>query len=347
MTNKERNDLLHRFGAAISHLDNQEIDIESLAKLASLPLLSSPNSANHSSVQNFLSSLCLLPRSFTDPASPFFRLASTDPAFFSRLVKYTADILDIAISTAVSSVRVVTNTNMSTDAVSIFSNKFGLCTPQTQALLFATPPTFPVSDAFTPRHPEASESLYRVEVSLRRLVRNQWHHVHEKLGIPLAGCLVNALHSTMALHTHSPSSHQSCVDHNTNQPSCKQQRARRDGDFTQLVVVSRETPDIANELGKLKTKPKLSLLHIIRSTPRVALHLETNPDAFRRVVELVGHTDNAARQFVIPPDDEAPFQIELKPEMSEIVIRSLRMITSHRREGGKEGCVGGKDEMTS
>ncbi|KAK2940584.1 hypothetical protein BLNAU_24498 [Blattamonas nauphoetae] len=153
------------------------------------------------------------PRSFTDPASPFFRLASTDPAFFSRLVKkYTADILDIAISTAVSSVRVVsdhpskphcldfgratqnwvvllnavgevkmdltqntpafnsvpstfltllvlsaasTNTNMSTDAVSIFSNKFGLCTPQTQALLFATPPTFPVSDAFTPRHPEA------------------------------------------------------------------------------------------------------------------------------------------------------------------------------------------------
>ncbi|KAK2940585.1 hypothetical protein BLNAU_24499 [Blattamonas nauphoetae] len=133
--------------------------------------------------------------------------------------------------------------------------------------------------------------------------------------------------------------------------------------LTQLVVVSRETPDIANELMKVENETQALFffsLHIIRSTPRVALHLETNPDAFRRVVELVGHTDSlpliavtlphiadAARQFVIPPDDEAPFQIELKPEMSEIVIRSLRMITSHRREGGKEGCVGGKDEMTS
>ncbi|KAK2946752.1 hypothetical protein BLNAU_18348 [Blattamonas nauphoetae] len=52
----------------------------------------------------------LSPRSFTDPASSFIRMASTNPAFFCRLVEtHARRILDIANSTALSSVRVVSD----------------------------------------------------------------------------------------------------------------------------------------------------------------------------------------------------------------------------------------------
>ncbi|KAK2946232.1 hypothetical protein BLNAU_18834 [Blattamonas nauphoetae] len=156
----------------------------------------------------------LSPRSFTDPASSFIRMASTNSAFFRRLVeRHARHILDIAFSTVVSSVRVVsdspavprcldfgratqnwvvllntiaevkmdltlnsknfnsipsslltllvlsaasTHDELSTAAVSVISNQFGLSTPHTEALLFATPTTFPVSDAFSPRHSRTS-----------------------------------------------------------------------------------------------------------------------------------------------------------------------------------------------
>ncbi|KAK2957958.1 hypothetical protein BLNAU_7134 [Blattamonas nauphoetae] len=50
----------------------------------------------------------LSPRSFTDPASSFLRLANTNPEFFRRIIENnTGHILDIAISTAVNSIRVV------------------------------------------------------------------------------------------------------------------------------------------------------------------------------------------------------------------------------------------------
>ncbi|KAK2942332.1 hypothetical protein BLNAU_22757 [Blattamonas nauphoetae] len=139
----------------------------------------------------------LSPRSFTDPASSFLRLANTNPEFFRRIIENnTGHILDIAISTAVNSIRVVpevlseprcldfgratpnwvvllnaiadvkmdltqnsdefnsirashltflilstasTNNELSTAAVSVFSNQFGQSTPHTEALLF-TPP---------------------------------------------------------------------------------------------------------------------------------------------------------------------------------------------------------------
>ncbi|KAK2962042.1 hypothetical protein BLNAU_3098 [Blattamonas nauphoetae] len=51
-----------------------------------------------------------------------------------------------------------TNTEMSTAAVSVFSNQFGLSTPHTEALLFATPPTFLVSDAFASQRDQEFES---------------------------------------------------------------------------------------------------------------------------------------------------------------------------------------------
>ncbi|KAK2952578.1 hypothetical protein BLNAU_12406 [Blattamonas nauphoetae] len=152
----------------------------------------------------------LTTRSFTDPDSSFFRLASKNPAFFHSIVeKHAVHISEIAISTAVSSVRVVsdspseprcldfgratqnwvvllkamaevkldltlptkrltshpsslltfivlsaasTNDELSTAAVSVFSNQFGLSKQRTEALLFATPTTFPVRTPFTPRH---------------------------------------------------------------------------------------------------------------------------------------------------------------------------------------------------
>ncbi|KAK2940335.1 hypothetical protein BLNAU_24761 [Blattamonas nauphoetae] len=152
----------------------------------------------------------LSPRSFTDPASSFLRLASTNPAFFHRLVEtHVGDILDHAVSTALDTVRVVsadpsephcldvgratqnwvllltvmaevkmdltqkhrycithpsslltflllstasTNADMSTTAVSVFSNQFGLSRPQTETLPLATSTSFLLSNTFTPRH---------------------------------------------------------------------------------------------------------------------------------------------------------------------------------------------------
>ncbi|KAK2943973.1 hypothetical protein BLNAU_21119 [Blattamonas nauphoetae] len=152
------------------------------------------------------------PRSFTDPASSFIRMASTNPPFFRCLFEmFSGFIIDIALWTALCTVEVVsdspsephcldfgimtdnfvvllkamtearmdiaqyiaqfnllphflltllvlsaasTNDELSTAAVSVFSNQFGLSTPHTEALLFATPTTFPISDAFTSTHSE-------------------------------------------------------------------------------------------------------------------------------------------------------------------------------------------------
>ncbi|KAK2958930.1 hypothetical protein BLNAU_6179 [Blattamonas nauphoetae] len=164
--------------------------------------------------QTFPLDSLLSPRSFTDPASSFIRMASTNPVFFHRLVeRHAVRILNLAVSTAVGSVRVVsdspsephcldfgratqnwivllkamtnvkmdlkqpsyafnsipsslltllvlsaasTNDELSNAAVSVFSNQFGLSTPHTEALLFATPTTFAVSDSFTPRQSQMS-----------------------------------------------------------------------------------------------------------------------------------------------------------------------------------------------
>ncbi|KAK2955231.1 hypothetical protein BLNAU_9783 [Blattamonas nauphoetae] len=513
----------------------------------------------------------LSPRSFTDPASSFFHLASTNPALFHRIVQTHAGvILDIAISTAVDTVRVVsdepsephcldfgqvtqnwvvllntiadvkmdvtqigeafnslpsslltflvlsaasTNTDMSTAAVSIFSDKLGLCTPHTEALLFATPPTFPVSDAFTPRHPEvlgeghakgASQSICAEAGCCVVLKSRTDLDFTTVLGIHFAGCLVTALHSTTTLPHSFPffsselsqSSRQPNVWNDSSQPSAltalatladlelrlafqvprheqlvshtdderrdticvhlfpilgaesqaqflssfhklytarKQQhhssldrmveclvemvtvtsyhtpialltKLKKVAEFlscfhtenhffkpinqyissferslveklktaegeerwrllTQLVVVSLCAPDIASELTNTENDAQaLFILSIntIRSTTHFHFHPSANPDAFRRVVELASHSDNlplvaaalphigkSVEEFVLPPGAEAFCQIEPKKEFCEIVIRSLRMIASHRREGGTEGCVVGKDEMTS
>ncbi|KAK2955644.1 hypothetical protein BLNAU_9334 [Blattamonas nauphoetae] len=216
----------------------------------------------------------LSPRSFTDPASSFFRLASTNPSFFHRIVDtHAGHILDMAISTAVSSVRVMsdepseprcldfgratqnlvvllqalaevsinpnlsneafnslasslltllvlsaasTNDDMSTAAVLDFSNLFGLTLPHTEALLFVTSPTFPLSDALTPRHSqEWDESDHKksagqsICAEAGRCVMMMSHSDNlstinrsdfsKMIGIHFAGCLVNALHSTTTL----------------------------------------------------------------------------------------------------------------------------------------------------
>ncbi|KAK2946248.1 hypothetical protein BLNAU_18850 [Blattamonas nauphoetae] len=220
----------------------------------------------------------LTTRSFTDPASSFIRMASTNSAFFRRLVeRHTRHILDIAFSTVVSSVRVVsdssserhclnfgratlnfivllkamaevqmdltqnseknsenfnsipsslltllvlsaasTHDELSNAAVSVFSNQFCLSTTHTKALLFATPTTFPVSDAFTFRPFQTSresdhtrrgslsicaEAGCRVLFLSRSDVQSTPDSLDfaNKLGIPFAGCLVKALHSTTTL----------------------------------------------------------------------------------------------------------------------------------------------------
>ncbi|KAK2955509.1 hypothetical protein BLNAU_9556 [Blattamonas nauphoetae] len=207
----------------------------------------------------------LTPRSFTNPASSFFRLASTNPVFFSRLVETHAEtILNITLPTQVSTVRVVSNEpseprcldfgrvtpnwivllntiadvmldlkqhreaynsipsalltllilfaastsdDLSTAAVSIFSRKFGLSTPHTEALLFATPTTFPMSDAFTPRHPPLlGDSNHKkgpwlsICAEAGFILKYNSHVTFVRVfGVHFAGCLVNALHSTTSL----------------------------------------------------------------------------------------------------------------------------------------------------
>ncbi|KAK2942078.1 hypothetical protein BLNAU_23011 [Blattamonas nauphoetae] len=220
--------------------------------------------------------LCSLlsPRSFTDPASSFIRMASTNPAFFRRLFEtHARHVLDIAISTAVSSVRVVsdspsephcldfgratqnwvvllktmaevkmdqtlprdafnsiphfllpllvlsaasTHDELSTAAVSVFSNQFGLSTPHTEALLFTTPSTFPISDAFTSRQSHETGKTNHIRTGtqsicaearccaalMSRLTCSEPFDSLDlalMLGIPFASCLVNALHSTTTL----------------------------------------------------------------------------------------------------------------------------------------------------
>ncbi|KAK2943081.1 hypothetical protein BLNAU_21990 [Blattamonas nauphoetae] len=203
----------------------------------------------------------LTPRSFTDPTSSFFRLASTTPAFFRSIVKNgTAHILTIGVPTAVGSVRVVsddpseprcldfgrvtpnwilllntiaevmmdlkqrseglnsipfsffillvlfaasTNDDLSRAAVSVFSNQFGLSTPHTEALLFATPTTFPVSDAFTSQESPGlgdSDRKKGPQQSICAEAGNQRNFDFARtIRVHFAGCLVNALHSTTAL----------------------------------------------------------------------------------------------------------------------------------------------------
>ncbi|KAK2944521.1 hypothetical protein BLNAU_20570 [Blattamonas nauphoetae] len=244
----------------------------------------------------------LSPRMFTDPASSFIRMASTNYVFFRRLIEtHTESILDIAVSTAVSTVRVVSdepseprcldfgratpnwivllqamaevetdlnphscgfnsipsslltllvlfaaspNDDLSTAAVSVFSNKFGLSTPHTKALLFATPPTFPVNDAFTPQesrmlgdsdHKKGPRLSICAEAGCCVVMKsrsgtsaqNPFFDFASKLGVHFTGCLVNALHSTTALphsfHFFSPElfrlSQQPNVWNNPNRPS--------------------------------------------------------------------------------------------------------------------------------
>ncbi|KAK2944395.1 hypothetical protein BLNAU_20697 [Blattamonas nauphoetae] len=208
----------------------------------------------------------LSPRSFTDPASSFIRMASTNPSLFRRLVEMHAErILDIAISAAVNTVQVVsdspseprcldfgratqnwvvllnamtnvkmyltqkseayislefslltllvlsaasTHDELSTAAVSVFSNQFGLSTPQTEALLFATPTTFPVTDAFAPRdsptlgesdHEQIASQSICAEAGRCIVLKSRTNISKPFKSLDFAGCLVNAFHSTTTL----------------------------------------------------------------------------------------------------------------------------------------------------
>ncbi|KAK2945275.1 hypothetical protein BLNAU_19776 [Blattamonas nauphoetae] len=248
----------------------------------------SPTLFRHDRHLNLISALChrplfdptfplhslLSPRSFTDPASTFFRIASTNPAFFCRFVeKHATHILDLAVSIVVKTVRVVsdepfephcldfgratknwvlllnamaeakmnltqtsanfslrtsslltllilcaanTNEELSTAAVSAFSSLFGLSISHSEALLFATPPTFHVNDAFFPRHSQmlgesdhtknpsqsiCAEAGCCVVLNSRTDISepDQKRELVKLLMIAFSGCLVNALHSATSL----------------------------------------------------------------------------------------------------------------------------------------------------
>ncbi|KAK2953375.1 hypothetical protein BLNAU_11660 [Blattamonas nauphoetae] len=518
-------------------------------------------------------------RSFTNSVSSFIRMASTNPAFFRRIVEtLVSPILNIALLAAVMTVRVVsedpseprclnfgratsnlvvllktiaylkldlaqnsdefnslppsllsliilsaasTNDELSTVAVSVFSIQLGLFTPHTEALLFATPLAFPLSDAFTPRHPHVSEDLDHMKcpsqsicAEVGRCILSQPHSdvfsapnfidFAIKLQIRFAGCLVNALHSTTTL-PHSFTffapelcelSQQTSVWNDTSRPSAltaltrlagteisfayrvnpsqlklnEADDERRDTIFvhlfpffraesqtrflssfntfhrskenqihksldrvveclvematvksyntpialltemkqvarflcfinpethsvdrspkhtsslersiveklntaeceerwtllTQLAIVSRDDPDLTNELVKAENDAQaLLVLSVpsIRSTLRPRFHLDKNPAAFDRLVELACRLDNhplvatalahiadTFEELTLPPLAVRLYQIQPQPELCELVYRILPAIARLRRDGVDDGCVVGKDEMTS
>ncbi|KAK2944422.1 hypothetical protein BLNAU_20677 [Blattamonas nauphoetae] len=131
--------------------------------------------------------------------------------------------------------------------------------------------------------------------------------------------------------------------------------------LTQLAVVSNRNFAFVEELMRAENNAQALLilsLPTIRST-RPNLHLETNPDAFDRVVGLAGHFNN------IPLVAEAMTHIEdtiktciyqlpddtllanRRHTLRDLVFNTLQTIARFRREGVEEGCAMGKDEVTS
>ncbi|KAK2948579.1 hypothetical protein BLNAU_16478 [Blattamonas nauphoetae] len=412
-----------------------------------------------------------------------------------------------------------TNDELSNAAVSVFSNQFSLSTPQTKALLFATPPIFPLNDVFSPQHHQVSRDSDRRNRPSQSIchkagrcvmLKSRSDHsipklrfsIRRTLGIPFAGCLVNALHSITTLPHSFPFfspelcrlSQQPSVWNDPSQPSAlvglttladieirlafhrypkelsvelvDQERrdtvcvhlfpflktdsqiqflssfntfyrtknthgsldrmveclvematvksyntpialltemhktakiltsinprrpslgppisraspfemsiverlrtAEGEGRWkllTQLAVVSTNIPNVANELIQAENDTQalfLLSIHRIRSTPTLDLHLASNPAAFDRVVEVVGHFNNlplvsvalehigkTVETHILPPSAPRLFNIQPKREMCELVLSTLRGMAVCRRGGMEEGCVVGRDEMTS
>ncbi|KAK2943456.1 hypothetical protein BLNAU_21639 [Blattamonas nauphoetae] len=133
--------------------------------------------------------------------------------------------------------------------------------------------------------------------------------------------------------------------------------------LTQLIVVSRRTLDIANELLKAENDTQALLIlsvPMIHSSPPLNLHLEQNLAVFDRVVEFAGHLNNlplvaAALLHIADTVDElnSPTVIDMvfngqqKRKLSDLVLITLREIAPLRREGVEEGWVVGTDYVTS
>ncbi|KAK2958174.1 hypothetical protein BLNAU_6878 [Blattamonas nauphoetae] len=95
--------------------------------------------------------------------------------------------------------------DLSSVAVSVFSNQFGLFTPHTEALLYATPSTFPVSEAFSPQRAHVlgenhtkgpCRSICAEAGRCVVLASRSYIYFSKMLGLHFTCCLVNALHST-------------------------------------------------------------------------------------------------------------------------------------------------------
>ncbi|KAK2957837.1 hypothetical protein BLNAU_7271 [Blattamonas nauphoetae] len=132
--------------------------------------------------------------------------------------------------------------------------------------------------------------------------------------------------------------------------------------LTQLIVVARDTPDIANELTRAENDAQALLIlsvHTIRSSPPLNFNLDTNPETFNHIVQLAGHINNlplvAMSLFHIAdnvftfvrtvPDESLLITQTLK--LQELILNTLREIAPLRREGVEEGWIVGKDDVTS
>ncbi|KAK2945274.1 hypothetical protein BLNAU_19775 [Blattamonas nauphoetae] len=131
---------------------------------------------------------------------------------------------------------------------------------------------------------------------------------------------------------------------------------------TQLAVVSKSDFAFADELTKAENEAQalfILSLHSIQSTPRLDLHLESNLDAFDRVIEFAGRFDNLAlvpialahivdttEKDVLLSHLKMPIHVYRKQGLIDLVLNTLCFIDRYRREGVEEGCAVGKDEIS-
>ncbi|KAK2949216.1 hypothetical protein BLNAU_15819 [Blattamonas nauphoetae] len=394
----------------------------------------------------------LSPRSFTDPASSFFRIARTNPAFFHRFIEnHTRRLLDLAVSTAVMTVRVVsdsssephcldfgrgtenwvvllkaiadlkmdvaqpskqfnllmsplltllilsaasTNDELSTVAVTVISNKFGLSTKQAETLLCATPTTFPVNPSFTrlpqqrvgasdrPKDPcqsicaeagQTRKTVKRILSSNRPQKSESGIDTDSTLSKPRNAFSTPRIEfgparSVFGAQRTTPLDEDDPAYVTPFEQSIVEKLRTAEGEerwrlVTQLAVVSSDGHDFAEELMKAENDAQALLVlsvHTIRSTPRVDLHLDSNPAAFDRVVEFAGHLHNlpliaaaiahigdTVEALIVPVLARKVYHIEPKQELCELVFNALRLMAARRQEEVEERMGVGKDEMTS
>ncbi|KAK2940036.1 hypothetical protein BLNAU_25057 [Blattamonas nauphoetae] len=211
-----------------------------------------------------------------------------------------------------------TNDDLSTAAVSVFSNQFGLSTPHTEALLFTTPTTFPLSDTFTLRHSQGlsvsnheilpcqsicAEAGCCVMLKSRSdvTITEQNSDFTRTLEIHFAGCLVNVLHSTTTAAQSFPFFSPE-LSRSSQQPN-EQNRRKIPVIIQQILQVTEDKAH--NSLDRLVEYLVLMTTVHSYNTP-IALLTE-----MRTLAELLSFINPMTHSFETSPTHVSPFELSI------------------------------------